>query len=748
VRTREMASSRGQPAVADSPSSTAVSLPAPATRGPGVEATPVMLLFPPGADPRSPHLAIASLSSYLGKVGIRTIVRDLDIEGLESVLEPTRLEQAVLLCEQRGAQTHTSKPVRRVLDDLLRYRKSVIERTGDALSVLRGERFYDPHEHHYARALIGRALAIVSTASDGVDYAISPPRYDVAGMDPTRLSDLLTVTADPRANLFADLYDDVLAEVIEAQPVIVGVSITNRQQIIPGLTLARRLKEAGHTVVIGGTVYAKFVPELIERPLFFSTFCAALVPYEGESALEDLTRHLLSGGDTRSLGKIANVLSLDDAGRVVAGPTAIESVPALPTPDFSALPLDRYLAPEPVLPILFGKGCYYNRCSFCDIPFINSVSDRPYRSRPADLVVDDLIELHRATGARNFEITDETLSPHALRAFAASLATRAPEIDARFVGYARFEPGFTPETCEQLYAAGFRKLFFGLESGSQATIDHMRKGFKIDVALRTLRNCLDAGIAVHIFSIVGFPEETEDRAQETLQFFMDNSELIGNPACTFDIHGFGLDLRTEYSDNAEHYGIVVDQADLDNRDFPVSVEKWENTRGIGKSRVDELLTHFEERLRSVLRPDRNHPDQQWPGFEEYAVLYGRHYEDRAFSFPLGLPPLGSEDVITLRWNPDVLVTSPDADDGRDRALFRVGTVAGEAIVGETLLRVLSSMPAPGPVSATIDELANRINHQPHQRDELCAELREGLDRLIASRALWIDVGVPGSAPLR
>ena len=76
--------------------------------------------------------------------------------------------------------------------------------------------------------------------------------------------------------------------------------------------------------------------------------------------------------------------------------TRVEDVNALPTPDFEGLPLDRYLAPRLVLPILLGKGCYFNRCKFCEIPFINHVSTRSYRVRQADLVVKDVLELKSA----------------------------------------------------------------------------------------------------------------------------------------------------------------------------------------------------------------------------------------------------------------------------------------------------------------------------------------------------------------
>jgi hypothetical protein len=90
------------------------------------------------------------------------------------------------------------------------------------------------------------------------------------------------------------------------------------------------------------------------------------------------------------LGAIPNVLSLDRDGRVVAGPTHVEDVRSLPTPDFTGLPLDRYLNAVPVLPIVTGKGCYFNRCKFCDIPFINHVADKPYRLRRPEQVVHDV----------------------------------------------------------------------------------------------------------------------------------------------------------------------------------------------------------------------------------------------------------------------------------------------------------------------------------------------------------------------
>jgi hypothetical protein len=118
-----------------------------------------------------------------------------------------------------------------------------------------------------------------------VRYDISNAAYEVDGIDRTLLKDLVRVTGERETDLFHTFWEEhVLAPLDRDRPDYVGVSILNAQQIIPGLTLARRLRERGHTVLIGGTVYAKFVKELLARPEFFALFCNGIVPYEGESA--------------------------------------------------------------------------------------------------------------------------------------------------------------------------------------------------------------------------------------------------------------------------------------------------------------------------------------------------------------------------------------------------------------------------------------------------------------------------------
>ena len=97
---------------------------------------------------------------------------------------------------------------------------------------------------------------------------------------------------DDRYNIFAEYWErDLYPELEREAPVYVGITITNRQQILPGLLLARRLRERGHFVVIGGALITKFTKKLPALPQFFEIFADAVIAYEGETAARRTCRH-------------------------------------------------------------------------------------------------------------------------------------------------------------------------------------------------------------------------------------------------------------------------------------------------------------------------------------------------------------------------------------------------------------------------------------------------------------------------
>jgi anaerobic magnesium-protoporphyrin IX monomethyl ester cyclase len=637
----------------------------------------VTLIFPPATDPRAPHLALPYLAAVLRRAGISTRLVDADIGGLLALLRPDTIASNVKKLKLRPPADMDAAALSR----LLRRGDALVENMPRALATLRDPKdFYDAHLFRAARdqLLDGIRLACLA-ALRPIHYSLCPIRYDVDGTDEQSLHDLIAVTTDRHSNLFHDYWEAELLCSIEADhPDLVGISIVNRQQLLPGLALARRLRERGLFVVLGGTVFTKFVGKLMQLPAFFEHFADGVVVYEGEAAILELVAQLESG---RDFSRVPNYLYVRE-GRVHVGKSHVEDVDQLPTPDFAGLPLQDYLTPEPVLPILVGKGCYFNECKFCDIPFINHVSKKPYRVRSPDKIAQDILSLNERFGCRHFEITDEALPPRLLEKLADELE---PYADRRlsFTGYARLEPGFTAALCAKLAGMGMRKLFFGLESGDQTTLDHMKKGIRLEHVRPVLEHCRDAGILFHIFSIVGFPEETEASARNTLRFFENNADVIDHPGNSFDIHPFGLELRTEYFANADRLGLNI-PAEALNKEFVIGIRSgWSSARGLSQSDVVRLVNDYNGVLRHIYSRFHNSDLHLWPGFEEYAVLYADHYADRDFPFRTALPEEGDISQFTLAWCPDALIESSGAT-------VRISSPSKMATVSERAYRMLAS----------------------------------------------------------
>jgi hypothetical protein len=83
-----------------------------------------------------------------------------------------------------------------------------------------------------------------------------------------------------------------------------------------------------------------------------------------------------------------------------------------------------------------------------------------------------------------------------------------------------------PWLFQKMAQAGCTDLTFGLESFSNDVLAVMRKGYKEDVAVETLKQTRAAGMTTGINLICGFPGETEENFQYTLDALKRNRENI------------------------------------------------------------------------------------------------------------------------------------------------------------------------------------------------------------------------------
>jgi radical SAM superfamily enzyme YgiQ (UPF0313 family) len=72
------------------------------------------------------------------------------------------------------------------------------------------------------------------------------------------------------------------------------------------------------------------------------------------------------------------------------------------------------------------------------------------------------------------------------------------------------------DTWQLMKKAGFRFILFGLESANQETLDKINKNLKVEDITPGLKLCKESGLDPHITAMIGYPWETKEMAQKTI----------------------------------------------------------------------------------------------------------------------------------------------------------------------------------------------------------------------------------------
>ncbi len=576
----------------------------------------LLLLFPPQWVPYQPHLALPSLAAFLKANGVDVVQEDLNLESYEyfltrkylRALKP-RLEDMFRFLDARpqlspGVET-------RLYADLFLARSSVnfvADAVEEAKSVFRSSKYFDANGLSKARKTVENALALVSAAHypsrlDLMSFAM--PHYDGT------LERIEELTVERIQNPYIEFFEkSILADLGTDPPDVIGISVAGESQLLPALTLSRLLKQrlpAAH-IVLGGYLVTLLATVFKNKPDFFVQYFDSLIILEGERPMLALVRAIEGG---KSLENVPNLIWRD--GEAIRENPSSPPVPMadLPPPDFDGLPLENYLAPEPVLPVLASRGCYWGKCAFCS----HNVSYKnKYRAAAGEKIVADLEALRRKYGVRHFAFSDEAIAPKVMRELTATLIQK--KADFRFSTNIRMEPQFTPELCKGMHAAGCRVVYIGLESGCDRVLGLMNKGASRSQALTVCRNLVEAGIWDHLYVFFGFPGERQDEAVETENFLLDNAGAIKS----FNVGSFSLTRGSTVLAAPEEYGVRLPHGDANN-DLSVGFA-YEVTSGLGRKQAVEYSAGAWARLTKVF------PTRDILGLisKEDLLLYLAHFE--------------------------------------------------------------------------------------------------------------------------
>ncbi len=308
----------------------------------------------------------------------------------------------------------------------------------------------------------------------------------------------------------------------ELRPDVIGLSVRNidnsdlvaLRHYTPeaaGILEALRRGAPRARVVAGGAAFG-----VAPASLFKELGVDYAVAGDGERATVAIMDSLAAG---RTPGAIPGVvrragggISITPAGGDSAAAGALDSLP--PARMHRWLDLRAYERRGGTVPIQTKRGCVF-KCVYCT--YLN-VEGWGYRLREPEAVVDEMAELVRAAGVRNFEFVDSTFNSPPRHAAAVCEAIVRRGLRTK-LDTTNFTPASVPPyLLEVMRRAGFRWLGITAESASDTVLDRLGKGFDAERVHRVADDVERAGMGVLWIFLVGGPGETRETLAETLRF--------------------------------------------------------------------------------------------------------------------------------------------------------------------------------------------------------------------------------------
>ncbi|MCP4269423.1 MAG: radical SAM protein [Candidatus Brocadiaceae bacterium] len=498
--------------------------------------------------PSQPFLSLPSLQGFLKKEGVDNIsIRDLNIEIMDALLSSKKVEKTRAVIEERLSKGPVCTEHSESSDDFhsrfnwaaeVIEHENLVQNVEWAKSSLRSRGFYEIDNYVESWKIIDRWLQVFGMLYYPSDISIADNtmQYSVYSSD-----DVLTAVDKKHENPYIDLFNDhIIDSLINENPDLVGISVTATSQVMPAFTLAKLIKQRNNSIHItmGGSVFTKLIDNIQKNHTLFKLIDSFIV-FEGEHALLRLIEQIDCKND---YSKVPNLVYKDGEHIRINEPFHIEDINSLPTPDYDGFPLDKYLSPMNVLPLQGSRGCYWRKCTFCNL----HVDNLKFRLRNLDLVLEDMETLKSKYGAKYMFFSDECMPVKQLDNLSSRLIEEGN--DVKWMAGVRFDKGLTKDIIKKARKAGCLKMVFGLESSNKRVLSLMDKGIETEITNNIMDYCIESKIAIHMYIIVGFPSETREEALETFNFVMSNKRFIDSKgasclACLFELEKHAPILR-------------------------------------------------------------------------------------------------------------------------------------------------------------------------------------------------------------
>jgi anaerobic magnesium-protoporphyrin IX monomethyl ester cyclase len=170
---------------------------------------------------------------------------------------------------------------------------------------------------------------------------------------------------------------------------------------------------------------------------------------------------------------------------------------------------------HPLVVIMTGRGCPFH-CTYCVVPQV--LQGHKYRKRSIESIVGEFAFIrNNFSEVKEIMIEDDTLTADKDRCAELSrMLIKERLTSIPWSANSRADVDYP--TMRLMKSAGCRLFCVGFESGDQSILNNIRKGTKIDLIDRFVKDSKRAGILIHGCFMVGNRGETPETLETTLAF--------------------------------------------------------------------------------------------------------------------------------------------------------------------------------------------------------------------------------------
>lgn len=368
--------------------------------------------------------------------------------------------------------------------------------------------------------------------------------------------------------------DPLINKIVDSSAEIIGISsVTNSSNLVLE-EIVKRVKRThpSKKIILGGiniTVKEQRIA-CLDRIKECIDYC---VVGEGEEPLHNLLLSMLNNKDSGQL--VNGVLGKDrffEDSKLDFG----LQLDKLPYPIFDEFKILDYKAPNCAL-MEFSRGCAGN-CPFCSIkgafPF--------FKSKTAEHIFNQIKFYKETLGVEYISAADAALNGDIKVLDKLCDLLIEYNISVGITGLAIPRKEMTENLLRKMKKAGFFRLEYGVESGSNKILKAMRKTFNAQTAENVIKDTHEAGIDACVYLMVGYPGETEEDFDETKAFLERNGKFI---SLIKSINPLYLITGSEIFNDMKKYGITFP---CEHGEFNWSIDAENNTVDIRKRRIKDL----------------------------------------------------------------------------------------------------------------------------------------------------------------